>query len=156
MLERNLSDVRIVQETTYMSHNEITPSQVGEAGCSDWATIWSVRSIPYTVSAQQTDQKGKKNNIRDQVYAHLSLGSLDGAVCFTRRHGITLGEDLGDISQLNGTLWRKCRMTLKWWIKLSILSFILALGGGTSLWSSTLNAPGVILFKHCSKTLVNA
>ena len=30
----------------------------------------------------------------------------------------------------------------------SMLSFIDALGGGTSLWSSTLMAPGVILFKH--------
>jgi hypothetical protein len=39
-------------------------------------------------------------------------------------------------------------LTLKWWIKLSIDSFMDARGGGTILWSSTLIAPVGILFRH--------
>jgi hypothetical protein len=40
------------------------------------------------------------------------------------------------------------RLTLKWWISDSMLSFIEARGGGTILWSSVLTAPVGILFKH--------
>lgn len=45
-------------------------------------------------------------------------------------------------------LKKQGELTLKWWMRASMLSFMEARGGGTSLLSSTLTTPVGILFKH--------
>ena len=132
-----------------MAHHEIRTSKVSESGSANFAAVRSVGAVTAVDVSGGRAMARVLFYARDKVDSHFSLRSFNSRIGFARWYGVTLGEELSNTKR-QAIVYHTggIEHTLKWWIRDSMLSFMEARGGGTSLWSSTLTAPAGILLRH--------